>query len=183
MGAEASQLIRTNGSSIRRASTGQRWWSTHLGHPAPGRRGRAQLARGGQHQRRAGFFNRIIDMLRLAVFLVGLGWIIYNVVAWRTAEYGHQPACVRPRGPAASARIETLLTSLSDIQTSQGVLGRALGTGTFGSSPPLDTGTDTFTAVRDAGLQAQHRRAEGHGLRADGSRSARPRRARRRCRC
>src|SRR4051794_34442544 len=34
-----------------------------------------------------GFFARIIDLLRLGLFFVGVGWIIYNVVAWRTALY------------------------------------------------------------------------------------------------
>ena len=100
-----------------------------------------------------GFFNRVIDMLRLAAFLVGLGWIIYNVVAWRTAQFtvtnlrvfGHE-------GLLRRRESETLLTSLSDIQTSQGVLGRALGYGNIRIiSAAGRPGTDTFTVVRDAG--------------------------------
>jgi uncharacterized membrane protein YdbT with pleckstrin-like domain len=100
-----------------------------------------------------GFFNRVLDMLRLAAFFVGLGWIIYNVIAWRTAQFtvtnlrvfGHE-------GLLRRRESETLLTSLSDIQTSQGVLGRALGYGNIRIiSAAGRPGTDTFTAVRDPG--------------------------------
>jgi uncharacterized membrane protein YdbT with pleckstrin-like domain len=98
-----------------------------------------------------GFLNRVVDTLRLAAFLIGLGWIIYNIVAWRTAQFtvtnlrvfGHE-------GLLRRRESETLLTSLSDIQTSQGVLGRALGYGNIRIiSAAGRPGTDTFTAVRD----------------------------------
>ena len=35
----------------------------------------------------AGFFNRGLELVRLALFLGGIAWIVYNIVAWRTAEY------------------------------------------------------------------------------------------------
>jgi uncharacterized membrane protein YdbT with pleckstrin-like domain len=99
----------------------------------------------------AGFFNRVLDMLRLAVLLVGLLWIVYNIVAWRTAEYfvsnvrvfGHE-------GLMRRREAETLLTSVSDIETSQGLLGRTLGYGNIKIiSAAGRPGTDTFTAVHD----------------------------------
>src|SRR5262245_26292741 len=34
-----------------------------------------------------GFLSRVIDLVRLGLFLGGCGWFIYNIVAWRTAEY------------------------------------------------------------------------------------------------
>jgi hypothetical protein len=34
-----------------------------------------------------GFFSRIIELLRLGLFFGGCGWIVYNAIAWRTAEY------------------------------------------------------------------------------------------------
>src|SRR5215831_17587548 len=98
-----------------------------------------------------GFFNRVLDMLRLAAFLVGLVWIAYNVVAWRTAEYfvsnlrvfGHE-------GLLRRRESETLLTSVSDIETSQGLVGRTLGYGNIKIiSAAGRPGTDTFTAVHD----------------------------------
>src|SRR4051794_20857672 len=119
-----------------------------------------------------GFFNRVIDMLRLAAFLVGLVWIIYNVVAWRTAQFtvtnlrvfGHE-------GLLRRRESETLLTSLSDIQTSQGVLGRALGYGNIRIiSAAGRPGTDTFTAVRDAGAFRRNIvEQKATGLQSDGA--------------
>jgi uncharacterized membrane protein YdbT with pleckstrin-like domain len=98
-----------------------------------------------------GFFSRIIDLLRLGLFLVACGWIIYNIVAWRTAEYnvtnlrvfGHE-GLLRRRAS------DMLLSSVSDIETSQGLLGRALGYGNIRIiSAAGRPGTDTFTAVRE----------------------------------
>jgi uncharacterized membrane protein YdbT with pleckstrin-like domain len=119
-----------------------------------------------------GFLNRILDMLRLAAFLFGFGWIIYNVVAWRTAEYvvsnlrvfGHE-------GLLRRRESDTLLTSLSDIQTSQGVLGRTLGYGNIRIiSAAGRPGTDTFTAVRDATtFKRQIVEQKAHGMRTDGT--------------
>jgi hypothetical protein len=97
----------------------------------------------------AGFLNRVLDMLRLAAFLVGIGWITYNVVAWRTAEYfvstlrvfGHE-------GLLRRRESDTLLTSVSDIETSQGLVGRTLDYGNIKIiSAAGRPGTDTFTAV------------------------------------
>ena len=74
-----------------------------------------------------------------------------GAVAWRTAQFtvtnlrvfGHE-------GLLRRRESETLLTSLSDIQTSQCVLGRALGYGNIRIiSAAGRPGTDTFTAVRD----------------------------------
>ncbi|HEY1291759.1 MAG TPA: PH domain-containing protein [Chloroflexota bacterium] len=96
-----------------------------------------------------GFLNRILELLQLGAFLVGIGWIIYNVVAWRTAEYfvsnlrvfGHEGLLKRRES-------ETLLTSVSDIETSQGLLGRTLDYGNIKIiSAAGRPGTDTFTAV------------------------------------
>ncbi|MBV9329215.1 MAG: PH domain-containing protein [Chloroflexi bacterium] len=97
-----------------------------------------------------GVLNRIIDMLRLAAFLIGFGWIAYNIVAWRTAEYvvsnlrvfGHE-------GLLRRRESETLLASITDIETSQGLLGRTLGYGNIRIiSAAGRPGTDTFTAVQ-----------------------------------
>ena len=111
-------------------------------------------------------------MLRLATFLIALGWIIYNVVAWRTAEFtvtnlrvfGHE-------GLLRRRESETLLTSLSDIQTRQGVLGRALGYGNIRIiSAAGRPGTDTFTAVRDpATFKRNIVEQKASGLQANGA--------------
>jgi uncharacterized membrane protein YdbT with pleckstrin-like domain len=96
-----------------------------------------------------GFFARIIDLVRLGLFLVACGWVIYNVVAWRTAQYfvtnlrvfGHE-------GLLRRREAETILASITDIETKQGLLGRTLGYGNIRIiSAAGRPGTDTFTAV------------------------------------
>jgi hypothetical protein len=131
-----------------------------------------------------GFVNRVIDLLRLGLFLGGCGWFVYNIVAWRTAEYtvtnlrvlGHE-GLVRRRST------DTLLGSISDLRTVIPALGGLLGFGhiriiTAGG----EAGSDTFTGVRDAqGFKrnvmeqkaAQSSRADG-GLAQTGVSVARP---------
>jgi hypothetical protein len=99
-----------------------------------------------------GFLSRIIELIRLGLFLGGSGWIAYNIIAWRTAEYsvtnlrvlGHE-GLIRRR------TTDTLLTSLSDIRTSTPALGSMLGFGNIRIvSAGGVAGRDNFTAVRDA---------------------------------
>jgi uncharacterized membrane protein YdbT with pleckstrin-like domain len=98
-----------------------------------------------------GFLARSIELIRLGLFFGGVGWIIYNVVAWRTAEYAVtnrrvfcQEGLVRRRSS------DTLLTSLSDVRTSTSAVGRALGYGSITlMSASGGAGEDAFTTVRD----------------------------------
>ncbi len=99
-----------------------------------------------------GFLSRIIELIRLGLFLGGCGWIAYNIIAWRTAEYsvtnlrvlGHE-GLVRRRAT------DTLLTSLSDIRMTTPALGSMLGFGNIRIiSSSGEAGRDNFTAVRDA---------------------------------
>ena len=99
-----------------------------------------------------GFFSRIIELLRLGLFFAGCGWIVYNVIAWRTAEYtvtnlrvfGHE-GLVRRRS------CDTLLSSLADVRTIIPALGGLLGFGHIRIvSASGDAGIETFTAVRNA---------------------------------
>jgi hypothetical protein len=98
-----------------------------------------------------GFLARSIELIRLGLFFGGVGWIIYNIVAWRTAEYAVtnkrvfcQEGLVRRRSS------DTLLTSLSDVRTSTPAIGRALGYGSITlMSSSGGAGEDAFTTVRD----------------------------------
>jgi uncharacterized membrane protein YdbT with pleckstrin-like domain len=101
-----------------------------------------------------GFFARMIDLLRLGLFFVAIGWIAYNVVAWRTAEYvvtnlrvfGHE-------GLLRRRSTDTLLGAIADIQAVNGVLGRTLGYGNIRIiSAAGPSSADTFTAVRNPGM-------------------------------
>ena len=72
----------------------------------------------------AGFFNRVLELVRLGLFLGGCGWIVYNLVAWRTTEYnvtnlrifGHE-------GILRRRSTDTLLSSIADIRTVVPALG------------------------------------------------------------
>ena len=99
-----------------------------------------------------GFVNRVLGLIQLGLFLGGLGWIVYNIVAWRTAEYyvtnrrvlGHD-GLVRRR------ETDTLLTSISDVRSVAPALGRVLGYGHLriltGSG---EAGAETLSSIRDA---------------------------------
>jgi len=96
-----------------------------------------------------GFFNRILELIQLSLFLVGVGWIVYNIVAWRTAEYS--VTSLRVLGSEGLLRrrsTDTLLTSVSDIQTVIPWLGRLLGFGNIRIvSAAGEAGKDTFTGI------------------------------------
>jgi uncharacterized membrane protein YdbT with pleckstrin-like domain len=98
-----------------------------------------------------GFLSRSIELVRLGLFFGGVGWIIYNLVAWRTAEYAVtnrrvfcQEGVIRRRSSDA------LLSSLSDVRTSISAVGRALGYGSITLITASGAaGEDAFTSVRD----------------------------------
>ncbi len=74
-----------------------------------------------------GTIGGILDLIALGLFLTGLGWIIYNIVAWRTAEFAvTNMRILREEGLASHRSSTTLLSSLSDVKTSVGMLGRQL---------------------------------------------------------
>ena len=96
-----------------------------------------------------GTIGGILDLIALGLFLAGLGWIIYNIVAWRTAEFAvTNMRVLREEGLASHRSSTTLLSSLSDVKTSVGMLGRQLG---YGDITLLTTsggsGEDRFLAI------------------------------------
>jgi uncharacterized membrane protein YdbT with pleckstrin-like domain len=77
-----------------------------------------------------GAIGRLLDLIRLALFLGGVGWIVYNIVVWRTAQFAvtdfrvlHYEGLIKRRSS------ETLLTSVTDVRLNIGALGKALGYG------------------------------------------------------
>ena len=101
----------------------------------------------------SGFFTfiwRLVDLLQLGLFLGGIGWIVYNFVAWRTAEYAVTTLRVRGHeGLIKKRSTDSLLTSITDVFSRSGVIGRALG---FGNIKILtasgDAGHDNFTSMK-----------------------------------
>ena len=80
-----------------------------------------------------GFFGTIgglLDLVALGLFFVGLGWIVYNVVAWRTAEFAvSNMRVLREEGLVSHRSSTTLLSGLSDVKSNVGFLGSKLGYG------------------------------------------------------
>jgi hypothetical protein len=96
------------------------------------------------------FVWRLVDLLQLGLFLGGVGWVVYNIVAWRTAEYAVTSLRVRGHEGLVKRRsTDSLLTSITDLQSKSSVIGRALG---FGNIRILtasgDTGEDNFTSIK-----------------------------------
>ncbi len=98
-----------------------------------------------------GFVNRGLELVRLALFLGGIAWIVYNVVAWRTARYEvTNRRVLGTDGLLRRRSTDTLLTSIADVKTVIPWLGRML---RFGHvrivSASGEAGADSFTNIRD----------------------------------
>jgi hypothetical protein len=98
-----------------------------------------------------GFVNRILELLRLTLFLGGLAWIVYNIVAWRTAAYHvTNRRVLGTDGLLRRRSTDTLLSSIADVKTVVPWLGRPFGYGHIRIvSASGDAGADEFTSVRD----------------------------------
>ena len=129
-----------------------------------------------------GFVNRILELLRLTLFLGGLAWIVYNVVAWRTAKYEvTNRRVLGTDGLLRRRSTDTLLTSIADVRTVVPWFGRILGYGHIRiMSASGEAGADRFTSVRDVedfkrevleqktGAAAMTQRPGSSGIRAAG---------------
>ena len=93
---------------------------------------------------------RIVDLVSLGLVIGGVGWIIYNIVAWRTASFAvtnlrvmHEEGLIQHRSSA------TMLTSVSDVRTDQSFIGKQL---TYGDvviySQSGSAGVDKFRTIR-----------------------------------
>jgi uncharacterized membrane protein YdbT with pleckstrin-like domain len=99
-----------------------------------------------------GFFGTIgglLDLVALGLFFVGLGWIVYNVVAWRTAEFAvSNMRVLREEGLVSRRSSTTLLSGLSDVKSNVGFLGSKLD---YGDVVVLTqsggAGQDTFLCI------------------------------------
>ncbi len=96
-----------------------------------------------------GALGSLMDIAALVLVVGGVGWIIYNIVAWRTAEFAVTNVRVlREEGLASKRSSTTLLSSLSDVRTRVGFFGGRLG---FGDITLLTTsgqaGVDHFLTI------------------------------------
>ncbi len=69
----------------------------------------------------------LLDLVRIGLVVAAVGWIIYNVIVWRTAEFAvTNLRVVREEGFVSRRSSATLLASISDVQSSVGLLGKSL---------------------------------------------------------
>jgi len=74
-----------------------------------------------------GWIGNVLDLVRLGLVVVAVGWIAYNIVVWRTAEFAvTNLRVIREEGFISRRSSATLISSISDVQSRVGILGRPL---------------------------------------------------------
>lgn len=74
-----------------------------------------------------GTIGNLLDLIRTGMIIVAIGWIAYNVIVWRTAEFAvTNLRIVREEGFISRRSSATLLASVSDVQSRVGLLGKSL---------------------------------------------------------
>ena len=96
-----------------------------------------------------GALGTLMNIAALVLVVGGVGWIVYNIIAWRTAEFAvTNMRVLREEGLASKRSSTTLLSSLSDVRTRVGFIGGRLD---FGDIILLTTsgeaGIDRFLTI------------------------------------
>jgi Short C-terminal domain/Bacterial PH domain len=96
-----------------------------------------------------GWVGSLVDLISLGLVIAGIGWIVYNLVEWRTASFAVTNLRVmREEGLIQHRSSATLLSSLSDVKTEQPLIGRQLGYGDVVIySQSGDAGVDRFRTI------------------------------------
>ncbi len=82
------------------------------------------------HNGFVGAVGNLMDLVRTGLVIVAVGWIVYNVVLWRTAEFAVTNLRVmREEGLISRRSSATLLSSVTDVKTRVPFLGARLGYG------------------------------------------------------
>lgn len=99
-----------------------------------------------------GFVNRVLGLLEIAFVLIGIGWIIFNIVNWRSAEYLVTTMRVLcQEGLVRRRETDSLLSSVSDVRFRATAIGRMLGYGDVQiMTASGQAGEDRFTTVLQA---------------------------------
>ena len=77
-----------------------------------------------------GAIGSLMDIVAWVLLIGGVVGIIYNIVAWRTAEFAvTNLRVIREEGLLKHRSSASLISSITDVQSKVGVLGRTLGYG------------------------------------------------------
>ena len=97
------------------------------------------------------FVGTLFDWLRLGLLIVGIGWIVYNIVVWRTAVFAvTNRRVIREEGLVSRRSSATILSTVTDVQSRVPMLGGPLGFGDlviFTQSG--EAGADRFKTITD----------------------------------
>jgi uncharacterized membrane protein YdbT with pleckstrin-like domain len=96
-----------------------------------------------------GTLGGLMDLIALGLLIAGIGWIVYNVIAWRTAEFAvTNTRVLREEGLVSKKSSTTLLASLSDVRSNVGFVGGRLGYGDIELlTQSGGAGADRFTTI------------------------------------
>ena len=96
-----------------------------------------------------GWVGSIVDLISLGLVLGGIGWIIYNIIEWRTATFAVTSLRVmREEGLLKHRSSATMLSSLSDVKTDQSFIGKQLAFGDIVIySQSGNAGVDRFRTI------------------------------------
>ncbi len=94
----------------------------------------------------------LIAIVRWGLLIAGIVGIAYAIVVWRTAEFAVTTLRVlRYEGLVRRRSSETLLTAVSDVKLSVGVLGKSLGYGDLRIfTQSGEAGADSFRSITQA---------------------------------
>jgi hypothetical protein len=74
-----------------------------------------------------GWVGSLLNLIRVGLIVVAIGWIAYNLILWRTAEFAvTNLRVIREEGFISRRSSATLLTSISDVKSRVGLLGKSL---------------------------------------------------------
>jgi uncharacterized membrane protein YdbT with pleckstrin-like domain len=101
-----------------------------------------------------GLVANLLDLARTALFVSGIGWIVYNIIVWRTATFAiTSRRVIREEGIISRRSSATILGSITDVQTRVSAAGKAMGYGDLvivGQSG--EAAADRFVAIVDPRL-------------------------------
>jgi hypothetical protein len=96
-----------------------------------------------------GTIGSLLDLIAWGLLIAAVVGIIYNIIAWRTAEFAvTNLRVIREEGLLKHRSSATLISSITDVQSKVGVLGRSLGYGDLVIlSQSGSSGADRFMTI------------------------------------
>jgi uncharacterized membrane protein YdbT with pleckstrin-like domain len=100
----------------------------------------------------AGTVGNLMDLVRLGLFVGAVGWIVYNIVVWRTAEFAvTNLRVIREEGFVSRRSSATLITGISDVKAKVGIMGKGLAYGDLEIyTQSGNAGADRFSTIKKA---------------------------------